>query len=181
MTPQEQQKVEAFISINDKVINSKFRRETKTVSFNLNFEEGKPLEQEVAGFDEDALRSMLIDLRKFTLDRDDVNLIDICNLLITNTTDAETITNLEKCKSIFSQLKQEPPIRMVIDNEIETGWDVIRKWLYGHYFHEKQERDNLKKLGVVEKIHKYNFVVTITELISLCNTVANNAKIVLNK
>lgn len=113
--------------------------------------------------------------------KDDVFILDICDLLIANTTDQATVANLEKCKSNYGILIEQPAIKMVIDNEIETGWGVISKWLYGEYFHEKQEKHNLQKPGVAEQIHKFSFVAAITDFIGLCAVVANNAKIVLTK
>jgi len=74
MTTEEKTRIEKFISIVDKVRNSKFRKETKTLSFQLNFEAGKPIEQTLSGFDEDDFRSMLMDLRKITLTQDSVQL-----------------------------------------------------------------------------------------------------------
>ena len=181
MNVTDKEKVKQFVSIIDKIKNSRFTKETKNISYHLNFEEGQPLQQTVGGFDEEDLRSMLLDLRKITLKRDDVFILDICNILIANTTDQGMIALFEKSKSNYQILIEQPAIKIVIDNEIETGWDVIRKWLYGEYFHEKQEKNNLQKLGVAEQIHKFSFVSAITDFIKICVVVANNAKVVLTK
>lgn len=179
MDLQDKQKIEQFIAINDKVKNSRFTKETKTVSFNLNIEIGKPLEQSLGGFDEEALRSMLMDLRKFTIKRDEVFLPYICDLVIANTSDPKTIENIKKCKDLYSQLMEEPTIKMIIESETETGKAVMDKWLYGHYIHEKQHKEDLQNLGFGQQIHKANFVWSITELIKISSWVANNAKTVL--
>jgi hypothetical protein len=50
MDLQTRQRIEQFISINEKVKNSRFTKETKTVSFNLNVEIGKPLQQNLGGY-----------------------------------------------------------------------------------------------------------------------------------
>lgn len=120
-----------------------------------------------------------MDLRKFTIKRDDVYLPDICDLVIANTTDSKTITNIQKCKDLYSQLMNEPAIRMIIESETETGKAVMDKWLYGHYIHEKQHKQDLENLGFGQQLHKANFVWSITELIKISSWVANNAKTVL--
>lgn len=179
MDLQTKQKIELFISINDKVKNARFTKETRTVSLNISFEIGKPLEQKVNGFDEEDLRSMLMDLRKFTIKRDGVYLPDICDLVIANASDPKTVENVQKCKDLYSELMKEPSIRMIIESETETGKAVMDKWLYGHYIHEKQHKEDLQNLGLGQQIHKANFVWSVTELIKISSWVANNAKTVL--
>ncbi len=171
-------KIEQFIAINEKVRNSRFSKETKNVGFQLNFEVGKPLEQKVTGFDEEDLRSMLLDLRKFTLrgDKDGVYIPNICDLLITNTSNQDTISSVQKCKDFYDKLMNEPAIKMIIDSQTETGKDVLDKWLYGHYFHEEERRQDLKDLGVGVQIHKANFVIAVTDLIRLSTVLTDYAK-----
>jgi hypothetical protein len=180
MNSLDKQKIKQFIEVCEKVKNSRFVKETKNVTFNLSIGVGKPLEQNLDGFDEDNLRSMLIDLRKFTLKKDNVYILDICDFLILNTTNQDIILNLQKCKNNYLILLDKPIIKMIINNEVETGWDVIRKWFYGHYFHEDQEKQNMQNLGFIKQMHKFSFVNAITELIGLCSVVANNAKLILD-
>lgn len=172
-------RIEQFISIVEKIKKSRFVKETKQVSFQFNFSAGEPLKQEISGFDEEDLRSMLIDLRKFTLAKDGVRLIDICDLLIANTSDQEIITNVEKCKNVYNSLMAEPKIKMTINGASETGLDIMKKWLYGCYFHEKQHSKDLVNLGIAQPLHKTNFVNFAIDLISLAMTVAYNASMVL--
>ncbi len=179
MNLSDKEKVEQFISIVEKVKNARFTKETKKVGFQLNFKAGQPLKQEVTGFDEEDLRSMLLDLRKFTLKKDEVYLPNICDLLIANTSDQKIIDNLQKCKDNYELLMKEPAIKMIINSQAETGKGVMDKWLYGHYFHEKQHAKDLDNLGVGQPLHKTNFVITVTKLIALSACVANNGKLVI--
>ncbi len=179
MQLQDKERIEQFISINEKIKNSRFVRETKSISFNLRVGVGKPLEQNLSGFDEDDLRSMLMDLRKFTIKRDDVYLPQICDLLINHSSDQTTIKNIEKCKDLYNQLMKEPAVKMIIESDTESGKSVLDKWLYGHYIHEKQHKQDLQKLGIGQQFHKANFIWSITELIKISSWVSNNAKNVL--
>lgn len=56
---------------------------------------------------------------------------------------------------------------------------MLKKWLYGHYVHEKQHAQDLRDLGIGQPIHRMNFVLAITDLIKICSWIANNAKVVL--
>ena len=169
-------RLEDFVSIVEKVKSARFTKETKTVSFTLNFQEGEPLKQELAGFDEDDLRSVLLDLRKFTLKKDGVRLTEICDLLIANSTDKQMTGRIERCKDLYQEMMKEPSIKMIINSESETGKAVMDKWLYGHYFHEAQHSRDLEILGDSLPLHKANFVIAVTDLIKLSAVVANNAK-----
>lgn len=174
-----QKRIEQFIAIIQKVKASSFVQKTKNVGYQMNFEAGQPLKQEVVGFDEDALRSMLLDLRKVLLVRDGVYFPEICSLIIANTANQDVKRNVQKCVSLYETVLQEPAIKMVINSVNESGEDVLNKWLYGHYFHEKQHNLDLQNLGVGLPLHRINFVIAITDLIKICSWVANNAKLVI--
>ena len=170
------ERIEHFIAIAEKVKTSPFVQQTKKVGYQMNWVAGQPLKQEVTGFDEVALRSVLMDLRKVTMPRDGVYLPTICDLLIASTTNQETIANIKKCRENYDLAMKVPAVKMVINGKDEMG--VVKKWLYGHYFHEEREQE-LRDLGVVQPMHKANFVVAVTELIAACAVVANNAKVIL--
>jgi hypothetical protein len=169
-------RLEDFISIVEKIKNARFTKETKNISFNLNFQAGEPIKQEVTGFDEEDLRSVLLDLRKFTLKKDGVRLTEICDLLIANSTNQEITNRVQKCKDLYAEMMKEPSIKMIINSESETGKAVMDKWLYGHYFHEAEYSKDLEVIGVGLPMHKTNFVIAVTDLIKLSAVVANNAK-----
>lgn len=84
------QKIERFISIAQRIKNSRFFTNTKNVSLHLNFEDRVGTSQKISGADEEDMRSMLIDIRKITLEKDGVNFLDICDLLINTTKSDET-------------------------------------------------------------------------------------------
>ena len=174
-------RISDFIRILKKVKDSRFSKTTKSIGYNLNFTTGEPLQQETTGYDEEDLKSMLIDLRKFTIKTDGVFLLDICDLLIQHTTDETIIDNLSKCKNRYLQIKEQTPIIFMIDNEIETGWSTIRKWLYGEYIHDRQERQNLLNLGIGQEMHKFNFLNLILGLKKVCSVIARNAEIILDR
>lgn len=176
------QKISSFISIAEKVRNSKFIREKQSPSFSLNFEVGKPLKQELSGFDEDDLRSLLLDLRKFTLSKDGVEFTDICTLLLSKTSDQEIIKNINACREQFEKVMTQSVVKLIVDGEIEENIKIIKTWFYGHYFHEQPEHTrNLARLGLGESLHKFNFINLIESLSYLSVILANNAKLVLTK
>ena len=66
------QQIKSFINIVEKIRNSSFINENQRPSFLFNFVQGNPIKQTVAGFNENDLRSLLLDLRKLTLAQDEV-------------------------------------------------------------------------------------------------------------
>lgn len=174
------ERIKTFISIAEKVRDSKFIQEQQTVSFSFNFEVGKPLVQNLAGFDEDDLRSMLLDLRKFTLGKDGVRFTDMCDLLNSKTKDKSLKVNIGSCRAQYEELMSHSAIKIIINNKVEKNLEIIKTWFYGHYFHENPEhKENLQKLGTGQPFHKFNFIQLIQSLSYLSIVLSNNAKKVL--
>lgn len=178
MNESERERINQFISIVENVKNSRFIKTYKTVSFELNFVTGKPVEQKMTGFDEEDLRSMLIDLRKITLAKDGVRFTEICDLLLSCVSDQAVVGNIQQCKKNYEAIMKKTAIGMIINSVPETGKSIIDKWFYGHYFHEKQYSKDLDKLGAGLYVHKTNFVIAIINLIEVAACVANNAKLI---
>lgn len=176
-----QKKLERFVSIVDKIKNSRFVGNTKNLNFELKFEEGKPLTQVISGYDEEDFRSVLMDLRKFFLRQDNIEFKQICNLIYQNTNEEVVKENITKCKDVYTELLgTNPVIKMLVDGEEEDTKTLIEKWLYGHYIHEQDRNiQALAKLGVGKELNKYLFVSAITDLIKLSVVIARNAKQVL--
>lgn len=178
MNSENLEKIKKFIQIVEKVKLSNFIQQTKTISFELNFKAGEHLTQKVDGFSEDDFRSMLLDLRKLTLKKDGVRIMEICDLIIDNTDDLKIKDNINKCKEIYENMMENTAIKMIINGQDEKTSDLIDNWLYGYYFHEQKENeDKLRSLGVGQPLHKYNFVLAITNLVKLVILVSNNANL----
>ena len=178
MLEQDTEKIKKFIQIIERIKNSQFIQQTKTIGFELNFKIGEPLTQKLHGFSEDDFRSMLLDLRKLTLKKDGVRILEICDLILTNTEDSKIKENVSKCKEIYEKMMESPAIKMIINGQDEKTSDLIDKWLYGYYFHEqKGNEDKLRSLGVGQPLHRFNFVLAITDLVKLAAVVANNANL----
>src|SRR5690606_34754865 len=140
MKKQERDRLNLFVSIVEKIKNSRFVKEGCRFKFELSYQEGQPLQQSISGYDEEEFRSVLMDVRKFTLSKDGLQLDKICTRVARNAKDPKTIKNVEDCKMIYVQLKQRSPaIKLLIDGVEEGTEAVLQKWLYGHYFHEQDE------------------------------------------
>jgi hypothetical protein len=172
----DKERIKKFISVVEKLKSSTFLKNAKTLRYELNFSVGQPITQKVSGFDEDQFRSMLMDLRKLTLPQDKIELVQICDLIIQNTTRPDIISNITACKDIYRQLMDDPMAKMIINGQAVKSAEIIKLWLYGHYSHEDENKaTELKSLGLATELHKYNFVAVITQLLKLSIIIANNA------
>ncbi|MBT9150446.1 MAG: hypothetical protein DDT40_00618 [candidate division WS2 bacterium] len=175
-------KLERFVSIVEKIKNSRFIKETKSLNFELKFEIRKPLTQIISGYDEEDFRSVLMDLRKFFLEKDGVEFKEICDLVYNNTGNQTVKDNITKCKSVYDQLLKNPIIKILINGKEEETDAIIKRWLYGHYIHEQEKNiEALNELGIGKELHKYNFLSAIVDLIKLSVVIANNTKVVLSE
>jgi len=176
-------KIKKYIEIAEKVRNSNFIKNTKQVSFKMNIEIDKSVHFETTGFDEDLLRSALMDFRKVYMKKECTNFFRICNLLDKNTLDINTRNNIEKCKEIYEKILNRPTsIGIYINKEIQNVEKIIDDWLYGYYFHEDEKRDEkLKSIRLGILFHKASFVNSIIDLMGISVVLANNAKSIIDK
>ena len=176
MDKENQKRINSFLEVVSRIRDSRFIREAKNVHYQLNWSIGEPVTQELSGFDEEELRSVVSDLRKLTIPRDKIRLPDVCDLLAAETTELDVISRLEKCKEVYDVLMREPFFKLIIDGK--EAKEIIKKWFYGTYIHEEYA-EYLKSLGIGQSLHKLNFLLAITKMAQLADVVANNAKSIL--
>jgi hypothetical protein len=181
MTPTE--KINKFIETVERVKSSRFVKETKNLGFRLEVEVDKQGSQSIIGADEEDMRSMLIDLRKLTLEKDDVYLPNIFELLISKTTNPQDREKLNEWKVAYKNFLLNPPsIPLTVNGKTDTVWDILEKWFYGHYFHEHSNHQSfLKSLNFGAPIHKFNFTLAITTLIKIAEAISLIARRVLDE
>lgn len=178
MNEEDLKKIKKYITVSEKVKNSNFIKNTKQVSFKMNIEIDKPVQFESEGFDEDLLRSALLDFRKIYMKKDGTNFFRIYNLLYKNTNDAEVKRNIEKCREIYTKILSRPTsIGIYINKELQNVDRIIEDWLYGYYFHEDDERDEkMKSIKLGQLFHKASFVTSIMDLMKISIVMSENAK-----
>jgi hypothetical protein len=178
-----EERIKKFIALVDRIKSSRFVRETENIGLNLNFEVGKGGSQTIKGIDEEDMRSMLIDLRKLTLEKDEVYLPDILDLLATETSVKETQENIYKWKQAYEAFLAGPPtLPLRVNGKTDSVYEVLEKWFYGYYFHEHDKHQVfLKSLNFGEPIHKYNFAISISALIKTVRAISSIASQVLEE
>lgn len=183
MTHDELKKVKKFIRIAEKVRNSNFLKSTKALNFKMSIGIDKPICFESSGFDEDLLKSALMDFRKIYMEKDDTSFFQIYNLLYTNTDNLDIKKNLEKCRKIYSEILNKPtPIGIFINKELQNVKEIINDWLYGYYFHEDSEREEkMQSIMLGQLFHKASFVTSIMDLMRIAVIMSNNAKVVISE
>ncbi len=121
MTEDELKRINKFIRITDKIRNSNFLKTTKFLNFKMNIEINKPARFEADGFNEDLLKSALMDFRKIYMKKEDTNFFKMYNLLYANTNDVDLKKNLEKCRENFSVLVCRSPATKCEINSAEAS------------------------------------------------------------
>jgi hypothetical protein len=124
---------------------------------------------------------MLLDLRKITLKKEGLTILEICDLLLNSNQNTAMRNSIIKCKQSYNNLMCNPMIRIVINDEVETTQKIIDRWFYGHYFHEWENlKSSLRCLDIAQPIHKFNFITAITNLASIAGRVSENARQFIN-
>jgi len=101
-----------------------------------------------------SIKSVLIDLRPFLLEGEHINFYGICNLLYRNLSNRQLKRKVEKAReawSILLERKRKGPvsgIRLRIEPKNILSEENLNIWLYGEYFHLKQD-----KIKVLEQMN----------------------------
>ncbi len=181
MDIKDRKRLEKFILIADRIFNSRFIKETRSIKMQINIEIGKPVEQKIEGLDEDLMRSALIDIRKLLLPKDGIKFTDICNLIIKTTADKKNEEETNGWLRLYDGLMNNiPPVHIVTGQKLHKNDKVIENWLYGYYLHDDEAKTKeLESMGFLLATHKYIFVSTILTLARFAYGLSKQARIVL--
>lgn len=179
----DKERIEKFIMITDDVVKARFFQEAKNIIYKLEVEVGKKTEQHIGETDEFSVRSLVMDLRLLTLQQDGIKVEDVCDLLIKNTKNVQTKSNVEGWKKIYIDfLNGRPTLPLEVNGMSDTNWEILEKWIYGKYSHrDKKHIDSLSALGFGEPIHRFNFLTALNNFRVIVASIANNAKLVLDE
>ena len=181
MNPDAIRRINNYIRICENLRNSRFVKETKKIEFKLELKEIGESTMTVGNFDEDLLRSCLMDFRKIYLTSEDTNFYRVCNEIY-KIGDQKTRERVAKCRKLYKASLNKPSIGISIGKKGQKPDKIIDDWLHGYYFHEEQEKRNvIAGLHAARFIHKAIFITTIIELLRLSLILANNAKLIVDK
>lgn len=173
--------IENFIAICKKLASSKFIKETKNIKFTLSYKDGSA-KLTIGDFDEDLLRSCLIDFRKIYLVKEKTNFLRICNLIKKLSKNKEIISNVDKCRERYRYLLENSTIGFTINEDAQKPKKIIDDWLHGSYFHEDENKKSvIDNLHMGSFIHKTIFLNAVIDLIHISILLSNNAILFLEK
>jgi len=174
--------IENYITICKKLANSRFIKETKNIQFSLSFKQHEATKVSIGNFDEDLLRSCLMDFRKVYLPKEKTNFSRICNILLQCTDDQKIKENIEKCRKKYKFTLKNSSVGFAVNNDRQEPDKIIDDWLHGYYFHEDEGKKKvIENLHITQLLHKTIFLNTITDLIRISIILSNNAKLVLER
>ena len=173
--------IENYIAICKKLSDCRFIKETKNIKFSLNYKDGYA-KLTIGDFDEDLLRSCLIDFRKLYLVKEKTNFLRICNLINKLSKDKEVINNVDKCRERYKYLLENSTIGFTINEDVQKPKKIIDDWLHGSYFHEDEDKKSvIDNLHMGSPIHKTIFLTAVVDLIHISILLSNNAILLLEK
>lgn len=171
--------IKNFISVCEKLAHSRFIKETRNIKFSLSCKDGSA-KLTIGDFDEDFLRSFLIDFRKIYLTKEKTNFLRICKLIKKLSKDNEIIDSVKKCQERYKYFLRNSNIGFTINEDAQRPEKIIDDWLHGSYFHEDEDKKLvIDNLYIGSFIHKTIFITTVIDLTHVSIVLSNNASLFL--
>ncbi len=131
--------------------------------------------------DEEDLRSYLMILRQFVLQKEPIHLGRIHNLLDRRITDDELRGYVTKARDGLKEAARGHGIHFQLNDETISPERVADLWINGEYFHndpeKKQELDRLLPHPVLMMKHQFvTFVLDLQRVISYTGMIVNHAR-----
>lgn len=169
MKKEDQEKIVRYVNLVRGLVTSRFFQEARNLNFKIAFEQGKPLQQELAGFDEDLFKSALMDLRKIDMAGEPTHFYHINNLLMKSVSNEADKLELVQCRDVYHQLRTMPNIQMKVNDGPKSSINIFDYWLNGHYFHGDIDKEKtLAVFGFALPTSKFFLVDTVSRLITIC-------------
>lgn len=128
----------------------------KNLSYSLHYKQGEGIKTHFTSRPDDkSVKAVLLDLRPFLLDKENVNFYKICNLLFTNVSDPDLKEKVANSREIWSALLERKSkgavggIRLKIGAKDVLSEENLNNWLYGEYFHlDSDKRKILEQMSL---------------------------------
>jgi len=168
LTEKEISQLRKFVSISNHLMKSEFYithlKDGVVGVKNTNVGKKKKVELETYGFDENLMRSALLDFRKIYNQSEDANFYKICNLIERSNASSVLKERTRKFRAHFSKILNEPETHYDRSTK-DSPKHVLDKWINGYYFHIDDEKESkLSEMTMIKPVHKLVFVVTVLEL-----------------
>ncbi len=166
MQATEKVQIKDFIDICNRLSQHRFFNETAELKIKLD-KEGKGLHS-LVGYDEDLLKSFLMDFRKIVMNDEPTQFYKIANILQVN--NVKFKSKAQDIRNRYSNRYKVTPIQL--ETPAGKKEDIVNVWLYGEYFHEKNSinKDLIKDLRALKK---QVFITTVIDLSNLAIELAS--------
>lgn len=168
LTKEELNQIKKFVSISGHLNKSEFyvaHLKSGVVGVrNINAGKKSKVELETYGFDENLMRSALLDFRKIYNQSEDTNFYRICNLVERSDASLALKGGARRLRVQFYKILNEPETHYDKNTKDSPG-HVLDKWINGFYFHiDDKKESKLSEMTMIKPVHKVVFVVTVLEL-----------------
>lgn len=175
------QKLRSYVKLVKALEKSKFYSKTKSVGVrNVTRKDGK-MRLETFGFEEEFLRSALVDFRKIILSGEETNFYAICNIIERGAFPESLKNKARNIRKEFSEVLNKEAT--LYDHQThDKPKDVLDKWINGKYFHQdKNKRRSIDRMKFIRHVHKLVFVATVLDLIRASVKLADALSLYLKK
>ena len=159
-----EQRIKEFIKVTRSLQRTKFIKTTKEVGVRNAKGSYKKIRLKPFGYDEEELRSSLIDFRKLVLQGETTNFYSVCNAVERSTLPQSLKNEVRELRKEFTDILNKDAT-LYDRGTHDKPKEVLDKWLNGKYFHqEPSKRRALERMNFVRQVHKLVFVATILNL-----------------
>lgn len=159
-----ERKLIEFVKVVNALKRTKFIKNTYEIGVRSAEGKYKKIRLRQFGYDEEELKSALMDFRKIILQGEITNFYTICN-------DVERSKLSQALKNKTRSIRKEFTDVLNKDVTLYDGKthdkprDVLDKWLNGKYFHQEPIKHRaLERMNFVRQVHKLVFVATVLDL-----------------
>ncbi len=166
MTQEERRRLEDYIALCDSLRTHRFVNETVELTLKL----GKtPSAHSLLGYDEDLLKSFLMDFRKLVMNDERTHFQSVANVIARRRTSMQA-----KVKDIKKRYERKLKSSPILLEAGDKRADIVDAWLNGHYFHQ----DQTLKSAILEEavIRKQQFITAVIDLTGIAQELGGIAR-----
>jgi hypothetical protein len=135
-------------------------------SYSLNFTKGQGVTMSLTQPNEEQLRSLLLELRRFISPKDPAFINRIYNLCDAHITSDELKGLLRHAREQWKVAQRNSGMRLVMNERQITPAHLADLWINGHYFHgsiDDPKTLELRELGALLGIERFEFIGYVGE------------------
>lgn len=153
----------------DELKETSMLKEETQIGINFSAKKGGNLQIRSSLPNEDKLKSFIMSVRFFLLEKEPTQIYKICSLIVKSEKDDRLKNDVKYVRERMFQILNESPMRFEHNNKVVTPNEIIKLWFNAHYFHCDVEQDKRlnELLRILGPFIKYFLIGPLFELAKL--------------